>query len=43
MRKDSTLFYSTPFEASIDILQFKKETNSVNGILYHGPASYLED
>ena len=43
MKKDSTLFYSQPFEGSIDKEQFQKETNQVHGILYHGKANYLDE
>jgi hypothetical protein len=43
MKKDTSLFYSDTFEGSIDKSQFEKETKQVNGILYHGPANYLDD
>ena len=36
------LYCSEPFDANIDKSQFKKETENVNGILYHGKANYLE-
>lgn len=39
---NSSLFYSEPFEGRIDKRQFKKEKKHVDGILYHGPGSYLE-
>ncbi len=35
--------YSGSFDGRIDNEQFSKETNTVHGILYHGPASYLDD
>ena len=37
------VIYSDSFDASIDKTQFNKETNSVHGILYNGPANYLID
>jgi hypothetical protein len=40
-KKGDDLFYSEPFEGSIDKSQFEKETGKVNGILYHGNANYL--
>lgn len=36
------VMYSTPFEGAIDEAQFNKETDEVYGILYHGPANYLD-
>ncbi len=42
LKKDNTLFYSTPFEGKIEKSQFKKETGKVDGILYHGNANYLD-
>lgn len=39
---DRTIFYSEPFEGTISESQLRKETEKVNGILYRGPASYLE-
>lgn len=35
-------YYSEPFEGSINTTQFEKETKNVGGILYQGPASYLD-
>lgn len=43
MKKDKTLFYSETFEGSIEKSQFQKQTANVNGILYHGPANYLDE
>lgn len=43
MKVNNKLFYSEPFEGSMDKRQFEKQTNTVNGILYHGPASYLDN
>ncbi len=37
------VMYSGSFKGSIDMAQFKMESDEVHGILYHGPASYLED
>lgn len=37
------IFYSEPFESTISKAQFEKETGNVGGILYHGPASYLDE
>ncbi|MCG8574193.1 MAG: hypothetical protein MI810_04855 [Flavobacteriales bacterium] len=37
------LFYSQSFSASIDKAQFQREDDPVNGILYHGPANYLDE
>ncbi|MCT4580252.1 MAG: hypothetical protein N4A35_02455 [Flavobacteriales bacterium] len=37
------VIYSGTFDGAINLEQFKRETESVNGILYHGPASYLDD
>jgi|SRR6056297_510126 len=34
---------SDSFEGSIDKSQFKKQTENVHGILYHGPADYLKN
>ncbi len=42
MKKDKSLFYSESFDGTINPSQFEKETKTVNGILYHGPASYLD-
>jgi hypothetical protein len=38
----NTLFYSQPFNGSIDKNQFAKEKGAVRGILYRGPANYLD-
>ncbi|RCL72787.1 MAG: hypothetical protein DBW72_05940 [Flavobacteriales bacterium] len=35
------VLYSESFEGSLNVSQFEKETEDVNGILYHGPANYL--
>jgi hypothetical protein len=35
--------YSDSFEGSIEPGQFNRLTEPVEGILYHGPASFLED
>lgn len=35
------ILFSDSFEGSINKSQFKKKTDKVNGILYHGPANYL--
>jgi hypothetical protein len=43
LKTNSKVLYSYPFEGSIDKSQFKKETEDVNGILYQGPANYLDD
>jgi len=40
---DKKVIYSTSFNGSIQKSQFKKESKTVNGILYHGPANYLND
>ncbi|MEM1003096.1 MAG: hypothetical protein AAGH46_10650 [Bacteroidota bacterium] len=37
------LIYSEPFEGSIEKSQFAKEINTVNGILYRGPANYFDE
>lgn len=42
MKKDKSIFYSDTFDGSIDIHQFDKQSENVNGILYHGPANYLD-
>jgi hypothetical protein len=42
MKKGKSLFYSETFEGSIDKSKFEKQTEDVNGILYWGPADYLE-
>ncbi len=42
-RRGSNIFYSEPFKGSIDPSQFRKETKQVDGILYSGPADYLDD
>ncbi len=36
------ILISDSFEGSIDKSQFKKQTETVHGILYHGPADYLK-
>ncbi len=41
--RNDIVYYSKAFEGSISPNQFKRETNAVNGILYHGPASYFEN
>jgi hypothetical protein len=43
MKNDKKIIYSESFEGSIDKSQFEKETKSVHGILYHGPANYLDN
>lgn len=43
MRKDKSIFYSKSFDGSIDKSQFSKQKKDVKGILYDGPASYLDD
>lgn len=43
LKAGKTIFYSEPFQGEIDKSQFKKETEQVDGILYHGPANYLND
>lgn len=43
MKKDEELFYSQTFDGSIELSQFATENDMVNGILYHGPASYFEE
>jgi len=35
------ILYSNSFESSINVSLFEKETDDVHGILYHGPANYL--
>lgn len=40
---DELIIYSEPFEGSIHKAQLNKQTKSVNGILYRGPASYLNN
>lgn len=42
MDTGKAILYSEPFEGSIDISQFEKEPGEVKGILYHGPADYLD-
>ena len=42
MKIYNTLFYSETFEGSIEKSQFEKQKDDVNGILYHGPANYLD-
>lgn len=42
MKTNSSIFYSETFEGSLEKSQFEKQTEKVNGILYLGPASYLE-
>jgi hypothetical protein len=37
----SEILYSDSFEGSLNMSVFEKETDDVHGILYHGPASYL--
>lgn len=41
-RYGKDLIYSEPFEGSINLSLFIKETKNVEGILYNGPASYLD-
>jgi len=36
------IIYSETFEGSVEVSQFKRSTETVYGILYHGPANYLE-
>ena len=36
------IMYSKPFSGSVNLSQFNKEENQVYGILYRGPASYLD-
>lgn len=43
MKKDEELFYSGTYEGSIELSQFAMEKDMVNGILYHGSASYFEE
>lgn len=43
IKTNGMLFYSPPFDGSIDIAQFEKQKDQVHGILYSGPALYLED
>lgn len=43
MKNNSSIYYSTSFDGSIDPSQFKRESGQVNGILYHGPANYFEE
>ena len=38
----NSVMYSESFNGSIDKAQFNKKTDSVSGILYFGPANYLE-
>ncbi len=38
----NNLYCSEPFNAKIDQSQFEKNTENVNGILYHGKGNYLE-
>lgn len=35
--------YSESFDGSINKSQFERETKNVGGILYHGPADYLDE
>ncbi|WP_107037138.1 hypothetical protein [Brumimicrobium mesophilum] len=37
------IIYSEIFEGSVEPRQFRRSTSTVHGILYHGPANYLED
>ncbi|CAG5082631.1 hypothetical protein [Parvicella tangerina] len=39
---DKNIMYSQPFNGSINLSQFEKETDDVYGILYSGPANYLD-
>lgn len=43
LKAGKTTFFSESFAGAIDKSQFNKETEQVNGILYHGPADYLDD
>jgi hypothetical protein len=43
LKKDKSIFYSDPFDGSIETSQFDKKTDNVDGILYHGPANYLDE
>lgn len=42
-RFGGTMEYSRSFKGSIKKSQFKKQVNDVKGILYEGPASYLDE
>lgn len=42
MKKDSTIFYSDSFDASINPSQFEPETEKARGILYFGDVDYFE-
>jgi len=42
MKKDKSIFYSEEFEGNIEKSQFEKHSENVNGILYYGPADYLD-
>jgi hypothetical protein len=43
MQRHTSLFYSESFAGSIDTTLFRKETQTVDGILYRGPAAYFEE
>lgn len=42
-KNGNAIIYSEPFEGTIVEAQLKKVTENVNGILYYGPANYLND
>ena len=42
MRKDRSIFYSEPFEGTVDKSQFEKQIENVGGIEYYGPPNYLD-
>lgn len=42
LKYGTEVLYSAPFRGSIDPSQMKKETDPVNGILFSGPAAYLD-
>lgn len=43
LQTGNEIFYSDTFEGSVEPSQFKRMSKSVSGILYHGPAHYLDD
>lgn len=42
MRKGRSVFYSEPFEGTVDKSQFEKQIENVGGIEYYGPPNYLD-
>ena len=42
MRKDRSIFYSEPFEGTVNKSQFEKQIENVGGIEYYGPPNYLD-